>query len=331
MNRFEYAAPESVAEVLGLLEDRWDTRVLAGGTDLIHEIRHGIESPSRLVSIRRVASLLAIREEPGCVVLGAAVPVAELERSSLVRSRFPLLAQAAAEAASPQLRNMGTVVGNVCQRPRCWYYRNPEVPCLRKGGKRCYAVKGENKYHAVLGGGPCHIVCPSDLAPALMALDATLTLSGANGSGQGKERIVAMEEFFVGPRENPHRENILRPRELITEIRLPSSPTGTARCVFLKARERKVWDFALASVAVCLQLEGELVRSASVVLGGVAPNPWRSEAAQDALEGQTLNDTLYDKVAEAAVMECRPMRDNAYKVDLIRSLVKRALTRLADQ
>ena len=337
MNRFEYIAADSVEQAIAFLGEDWQSRILAGGTDLMHEIRHGIIAPARLVNIKGIPTLnTAIREENGSVVISALARLSELEQSALVRERLPLLAQAAAAAASPQLRNMGTIAGNICQRPRCWYYRHPEFPCLRKEGKRCFAVAGENRYHAVLGGGPCHIVCPSDMAPALVALDAQLRIAG-NDSKKGKiERVVAIQDFFVGPRENLYRENILEPHELITEIRVlnadPENRPGdrsAIHAIFLKVRERNSWDFALASVAARLTFEGGVVRSSRIVFGGVAPVPWRSALAEKAIQGRTLEQSTCKEASDAAVSACRPMRGNAYKVDIIRNLVAKALASAA--
>jgi xanthine dehydrogenase YagS FAD-binding subunit len=265
-----------------------------------------------------------IEERGGAIEIGALVSLSDLETSGIIREKLPLLAEAAGEAASPQLRNMGTVAGNILQRPRCWYYRDAKVPCLRKGGERCYAVAGDNRYHAILGGGPCHIVCPSDLAPALTALGGEAVVVGAE-NGKTAESTVPLTELFVGPKDNPHRENILAPGQVVRAVRVPV-PAAGARGVFLKAAERRVWDFALSSVAAQLVLEGDgTVTSASIVLGGVAPNPWVSREAAEAITGGPLSDERCQAAAEAAVGPARPMRHNAYKVELTRNLVRRAL------
>jgi len=219
---------------------------------------------------------------------------------------------------------MATVVGNICQRPRCWYYRHPEFPCLRKGGDRCYAANGENRYHAILGGGPCHIVCPSDLAPALMSLNARLEIASPDG-----RRETAIGDFFVGPRDDPHRENVLEPNELITTVIVPQPAVGS-RGIFEKARERKAFDFALASVSAVVTVSDSTITAASVVLGGVAPNPWRSAEAEETLVGARIDDRLPMRAADAAIASARPLRDNGYKVTLTRNLVAGALSRLFD-
>jgi xanthine dehydrogenase YagS FAD-binding subunit len=324
MKRFEHVNAGSVAQALELLGNDWATRIVAGGTDLLHEMKKGIEAPERLVNIKTIPGLDRIEESDGAIVIGALATMDDLEHDELIRTKAPLLAQAAGEAASPQLRNMATVVGNMLQRPRCWYYRDAGTHCLRKGGERCFAVSGDNRFHAIFGGGPCHIVCPSDLAPALQALWAVVVIAGVNG-----ERRVPLAEFFRTPKQDPHRENALEPGELVTEIRVPIPQAG-GRGVFLKARERRVWDFALASVAAQVRFDDEgKVGAADVVLGGVAPNPWPSREAADMILGERLSEELCARAADAAVAMARPMRDNGYKADLTRGLIKRALGSLA--
>ena len=274
MNRFEHVNAESIEEVFAHLNDRWDTRIIAGGTDLLHEMKSGIIRPGRLVNIKPIPNLGGVRESGPDLVIGALCTLDEMENNTSIREKFPALRLAVQEAASPRLRNMATAAGNICQRPRCWYYRHPEIPCLRKGGRRCYAVRGENAYHAIFGGGPCHIVCPSDLAQALVALDASLKIRNPEG-----ERVLSLENFFVGPKQDPHRENKLKANELITEICIPLPKQGN-RSIYLKARERRTWDFALAGVAVSLVTHGDTITNARIVFGGVAPNPWRSEDSE---------------------------------------------------
>jgi xanthine dehydrogenase YagS FAD-binding subunit len=324
MRAFEHRSATTVEEALSFLGRDGKGQIIAGGTDLLGEMKRGIIAPERLVDIKPIPGLGAIEDahEDG-LRIGATARLAALCESDLVRRRTPLLAQAARAAASPQLRNMGTLAGNLCQRPRCWYYRG-DFPCLRKGGRRCFAVSGDNRYHAILGGGPCHIVHPSDTAPALLALDAELDIAGPD-----ETRHVPLRSFFVGPQTDPHRENLLEPDELITQIRVPA-PAAGARGIYLKLRERQVWAFALVSVAVQLTMEDHRCREARIVLGGVAPVPWRSEAAENAIEGTAVDVRDRDRAAAAAVAEARPLRDNAYKVTLARNLVAQALAAVTD-
>jgi xanthine dehydrogenase YagS FAD-binding subunit len=322
MRRFEHVSVTSLEEAFSFMKDGWDTRIIAGGTDLLGEMKQETENPSRLIDIKGVASLKGISEKNGALRIGGLVTLDELEKNELIRKKSPLLRQAVYEAASPQLRNTGTIAGNICQRPRCWYYRSSQFPCLRKGGKRCFAAGGENEYHAVFGGGPCHIVCPSDLAPALMALDATITIAGPNGS-----REAALDDFFVGPKVDPHRENTLTPQEIITEVLIPAQKDGR-RSIFIKVRERQSWDFALASIALVLDIDEDKIVSAGLVLGGVAPNPWRASEAEEMLAGAALDNLKPSEIAAAVIAKARPLKGNRYKVDLSENLVKRALRTL---
>ncbi|MCP4664555.1 MAG: xanthine dehydrogenase family protein subunit M [bacterium] len=294
----------------------------AGGTDLLGCLRDGALSARTVVSISRLDELRGIRERPdGGLGIGALTTITEVAESPLIGERYPGLAQAAGEVASPQLRNQGTLGGNLCQRPRCWYFRG-DFDCAKKGGDRCYAVDGENRYHAVFGGGPCYIVHPSDTAPALVALGAAIRVAGAGG-----DRAVALESFFVLPADELSRENILEPGEMVTEILLPS-PAGEMRSSYRKVRERGSWDFALASVALAVRFRGRRVAEARVVLGGVAPMPWRSEAAEAAIVGRRLGAKTAARAASAAVRDAEPLEQNGFKVPLVRGIVEESLLAL---
>ena len=231
----------------------------------------------------------------------------------------PALAQAAEVIGSPQIRHAGTIGGNLCQRPRCWYYRNEHIVCLKKGGDRCYAAGGENKYNAILGGGPSYIVHPSDTATALVALGASVTIAGPNGM-----RNVPLEQFFILPTQNVTRENILKPDEIVTAILVPTSPLA-ARSVYLKFREKMSMDWAMAACAVSLTTSNGVVTDSRIVLGGVAPIPWRVPKAEAALKGQAVNADTLRAVAEAALDGAVPLAQNGYKVPLTKTLVRRAI------
>lgn len=296
--------------------------VHAGGTDLLGCLRDGVLGAGTLVSLAGLAELRGIREEGGKLRLGALATVAEVAAQGVVRRLLPGLAQAAAAVGSPQLRHQGTVGGNLCQKPRCWYYRGP-FHCLRKGGDTCYAVAGDNRYHAIFGGDSCFYVHPSDLAPMLVALGALARLAGPAGG-----RVVPLEKFYVLPEEDFTRETVLQPGELLTEVVVPLPPAGT-RTAYRKVGPRAAWDFALAGVAVALAGEGGKVRTAQVVLAGVAPVPWRATAAEKLLADQPLTPAVAARAGEAAAVGAAPLAGNAYKVELVRQLVREALLALA--
>jgi xanthine dehydrogenase YagS FAD-binding subunit len=230
-----------------------------------------------------------------------------------------ILSDAAAEAASPQIRNAGTIGGNICQRPFCWYFRSASFNCLRKGGQICYSVTSDGRFHAILGGGPSYIVHPSDTAPALVALNARITIAGPAG-----EKTVPLEKFFVLPAVDFTRENILKPGEIVTEIFVPEPKAGS-KGFYHKVRERQAWDHAIVSVATVVQSSSGTVREARVVLGGVAPIPWRAPKAEAFLRGKKLDQAAAEKAGEIALEGAQPLKDNGYKVGMAKALVQRGL------
>ena len=321
MEGFAYAQPGTLREAFPLLTNK-KGKLVAGGTDLLGEMQDGIVAPSLLVSLERISGLKTMREEKNVLRIGAMVTLAELESDKIVAEQYPLLTAAASEVAIPQLRAQATVGGNLCQRPRCWYYRG-EFNCLKKGGSICYAQDGENQYHAIFGGGPCHIVHPSDMAVALMAMGASARIIGPRG-----EKTVPLEKFYVLPQVDVKRETILGPGEILVEIRVPK-PAPDAGGVFRKMRERGAWDFALVSVAAYALRKDKVVQEARIVLGGVAPIPWRAVRAEQALKGKTLTGPVMRLAGEAAVTDARPLSKNEYKITLTRNLVRQALATLA--
>jgi xanthine dehydrogenase YagS FAD-binding subunit len=323
MRSFEHVNASDIQTAIALLREP-HTEAIAGGTDLLGELKARLRSPKRLVNIKTLSELHEIGYSPQMGLrIGALVTLAQIEQHPAIRERFSLLAQAASSAATPQLRNMGTVGGNLCQKPRCWYYRNKLFHCWLKGGDTCFAEDGENKYHAILGADRCHAVHPSDLAPALMALDATIRVVGPDLDGE-----ISLAELYTKPTESHRQMTILGPGELITEIRVPT-PKGDSRGVYLKAMERQSWSFALVSVAAHLRREGDHIADARIVLGGVAAIPWRAKDSEKILIGQRFSEELAERAAEAAVAGAQPLRYNAYKVKLAQALVKRALGVLA--
>jgi xanthine dehydrogenase YagS FAD-binding subunit len=274
------------------------------------------------VSISGLKELAGIRETAdGGLRIGALTTITHVAASAVVKERYAGLAQAAEAVASPQLRNQGTIGGNLCQKPRCWYYRG-EFNCLRKGGEQCFAVSGENQYHCILGGGPCFIVHPSDTAPALVALEASVRIAGPKGT-----RRVPVESFHVLPGVDARKDTVLGPGEIVTEIVLP--PSRGARSSYRKVRDRAAWDFALAGAALAIQLSGGVVSSARVVLSGAAPIPWRSKEAEQVLIGQKVDGTAASKAAEAALKDAQPLAQNGYKVPMFRALLEEELVAIS--
>lgn len=319
---FEYVRPGSVREALE--HSAADGAVLhAGGTDVLGCLRDGVYSAKKLVAIGELDELRGVAAtRDGGLRIGALTTLAEVAADPVIAERYAALARGAASAASPQLRNQGTIGGNICQRPRCWYFRG-DFHCLRKGGDRCFAVAGENQYHCIFGGDRCYIVHPSDTAPNLVALGANFRLVSRRGS-----RTVPAESFFVPPAEDVHCENVLEPGELLSEILLPPPPSDL-RSTYRKSRARGVWDFALAGVAAALEVSDGQVRRASLVLSGVAPIPWRVTDAERALTGSSLSGDVISRAAAACVANAMPMPRNGYKVPLVRGLVQETLESLA--
>lgn len=331
MKAFEWASPTTINEAVQLLKSAPATtdideaaRPIAGGQDLLTTMKDYSTRPSRVVNLKGIRGLDRIQgNAKSGVTIGALVTLSQLEEDPLVRASFPGLAEAAHSIATPQIRNLGTVGGNLCQRPRCWYFRLEEVICLKKGGSECYAAKGENKYNAIFGGGPSYIVHPSDLAPMLVALGASVSVVGADG-----KRVIPIDKFFTLPSEgNIRRENVLKNEDIITQIQVPASPVA-ARSTYLKFKERESMDFALASVAAAVQLSAnKSIAQARVVLGGVAPIPWRAPQAEQFLMGKTLSRDVLAEAARLALQGAQPLEKNAYKVPLAQTLVRRALTK----
>ena len=310
---FAIEHPRSLAEAAALLAKLGpDAHVLAGGTDVVPLLRDGLLAPSALVSLRRVGGLDGISAAGG-VRLGARVTLQQLASDPQLARVAQVLARACDSAATPQVRNMATIGGNLLQRPRCWYFRGA-FDCLKKGGDRCFAVEGESAYHAVVTKGPCHIVHPSDPASALVALDARIHLVGVKGP-----RTLPLADFFAGPEVDVRRENVLGPAELIEAVSFV--PLAAAdRGAFFKVGRRADFTFATVNVAVVLRN-----REARIVLGGVAPIPWRATAAEAVLAGKSLTPALARAAAQAALADAKPLKHNAYKVPLAQALIERAL------
>jgi xanthine dehydrogenase YagS FAD-binding subunit len=323
MNRFELIAPSDPAQAAELAA-RPGHAALAGGVDLLDLMKQKVSSPATLVNLKGLKGLDTIESDgAGGLRIGTLVKLHAIAANDDIRERHAAIADAAGEAATPQIRNIATAGGNLLQRPRCWYFRNPDVHCLKKGGKQCYAVGGLNRYHAILGGGPSFIVHPSNLAPALIAFGASVRLIGPAG-----ERMVELERFFILPKTDVTRENILRPGEILTAIEIPP-PAHGARSAYLEAREKQSFDWPLVSAAAVLVIEAQIVRDARIVMGAVAPVPWRAPAAEKVLIGARITPDGADRAAEIALAGAAPLPQNGYKIPMAKAIVRRAILRAA--
>ena len=325
MRSFAFVEPTSLDEVIRLLAaGQCQAHLIAGGSDLLGELKDDVVSYECLVSLAGVEELRHIQEEGGGLRLGALVTVAQLEYDPHLQGPYHILAEAARSVATPEIRNQGTLGGNLCQRPRCLYYRNALTPCLKKGGADCPALESPYQaYLSIMGGHGCYSVHASDLAPPLMALGGQVSLAGPSGV-----RALPLEQFFAGPEQDVRRENVLAADEVLTAVTLPAALPGW-QGTYLKARERTAGDFPLVSVAVGYALDAGLIRQARLVLGAVAPVPWRSPAAEAVLEEQRPSPALAGRAAAAALASSQPLAHNAFKVEIGRALVERAIMAVA--
>ena len=299
--------------------------LIAGGTDLLDEIKEGVERPDKLINLIELVAMQGIALKSFGLEIGTGTTLAEIVSHADIVRDYAALSQAAESVATPQIRNVGTLGGNLCQRPRCWYYRSINFDCRKKGGSTCYAQVGENKFHAILGGSDCVIVHPSDMAVALISLNASITLTSAIDS-----RTLAMEDFFAGPDLDIMAENVLAPGEIVTSVTVPAT-TANAKSIFLKAKERQGMDFASSSVAVAMEVSGGTISSVRVTLGGVAPIPWRALAAESVLLDKSLACVDLKEVGEAAVHRAKALEHNGYKVRLTAGLTRRAVETLLSE
>ncbi|MGH9347011.1 MAG: FAD binding domain-containing protein [Vicinamibacterales bacterium] len=321
MKAFAYVNAASEREALAALDtERGRVLPLAGGMDLVGLMKNYVAQPDRVVNIKNLDRAIAVSASGARI--GAAATLAEIVEHAALSKAYPALVTAAEDVGTPQIRNAGTIGGNIVQRPRCWYFRNEEFHCLKKGGPRCFAVDGENQYHAIFGGGPCHIVHPSSLAVPLIAYGARFRVIGSGG-----EREVDAGEFFQLPADNLMGETVLRPNELLTHVMLPSPATVKAATYEVRFKQSHDWPLAIASAA--LTMEGDRVRSARVVMGAVAPIPWRVPSAEQALAGRTITEAVATEAAGAAVAGATAMSQNGYKIQVARTAVKRAILRAA--
>jgi len=333
MERFELAIPSTVTEAIDLLPAKWEddggreAMPLAGGQDLITVLKEGLHAPDRLVHLKALEDFAGMKGLPsGGFIIGAMSKVAAIATDPRIRTAWRALAEAAETVGSPQIRNQATLGGNLCQRPRCWYFRSSDAPCLKKGGYECFAYGGKNKYNAIFGGGPSYIVHPSDIAPALQMLGAEVKTQSGSGS-----RVIAMSDLYTLPADSDvTRETILGPDELIESVSLPALPEGM-RTTYVKAQERGSFDFALSAVALGLRLRGDEIAECRIVLGSVAPTPWRAQAAEELAVGMKNGPKAWASIAERALEGAEPLSENAYKIPLTAGLVEKAFKRLSTE
>ncbi len=326
MRTFSNAMPRDLKDAVAVAQRaRGAGQVVAfagGGSDVLGQMKDRVVTPDVLVYLKTIKGLDTIAERGDGVAIGGLTTLDVLAEHELIRRQYEAIAEAADTVATPQIRNVATVAGNVCQRPWCWYYRNG-FKCLKSGGTTCFSVTGENEFHAIFGGGPSYIVHPSDLAPTLVAFESRFRIVGPAG-----ERMVPAADFFTLPKDNPARENILKDDEVLASIHLPRPAAGT-KSTYFKVMDREAWTHAVVSAAVVLQVSGGVCSKARIVLGGVAPIPWRVPAAEQLLVGQRLSPQLAQQVAEAAVAGARPLAKNGYKVTMTRAMVRRVIESFA--
>ena len=325
MKSFELYEPTSVQQAVGILTKQGPkAKVLAGGSDLVAGVMKdwvqgkGMPLPDALVDLTTIPQLHGIKVDKAGATIGATTTLTEIVESKDLTEHFPLLTQAAHSIASPLIRNFGTLGGNLNQRPRCWFMRGEEFHCYKKGGDFCYSVSGDNRYHAIIGGELCYIVHPSDTATALLALNAKAKIAGPAG-----ERTIPFDDYFTGPRADVLRENVLKPNELLVEVFIPTPAPGTKQA-WAKLKNRQVYDFAVVAVAAAFTTQGDTWKDGRVVLGGVAPVPYRATVIEDQLKGKNIKSSI--KQAAAAIRTvARPMSQNAYKVDVAQNMVERTI------
>lgn len=317
MIAFEWTNASSIDDAISQLNQKAIPK--AGGIDLMDRLKEGLDAPSRLVNIRTISGLDYVKQESGWLRIGPMVTLATIAEHPVIRQRYAVLADAVLKAATPQIRNMATVGGNLLQRPRCWYFRNEQFHCRRKGGDECFALNGENEYHAIFDNEICAIVHPSAAACALTALRAQVEVKSKNGT-----REIALDDLFVRPETDVTREHVLNPGELLTEIRVPA-PSDATRSAYSKVGQKESFDWPLVEVAVVLETRAGVVSEASIVLGAAAPVPWRATVAEKTLAGKPLNEQSAREAATAAVQGATPLSQNAYKVPMFEAVVRRTI------
>jgi len=324
MRPFEYLSPNSRSQAISLLGSTWGSNeILAGGTDLLALMKDDVLAPQRLINIKDIKDLRGVSSDADGIRVGALTTLGDLADDENVKKNYPALAEALLEAASPQIRNLATLGGNLCQRPRCWYFRNGLGLLPKDEAGKELVSEGENRYHAILGNeGPAKFVSPSTIVPILVAYGAKIRLQGPEG-----KRELPLERFYVTPKNEGEREHDLRPNEIVTEVMVPAATN--VKAAHYEIRQKEAFDWPLALAGVALKMRGSNVASARIVLGYVAPVPWPSPEAEKALAGQPINKETAQKAAAAALANAKPLSHNAYKVKLARVAVTRAIMKAA--
>jgi len=320
---YDATTVKEAVDLLGKYSGR-TVKVVGGGSDIVGGVMKdwvqgkGMPLPEVLIDITTIKDIVGIKTDGGGTTIGAATTLSDIIDNKDLVSKLPVLTNAALSVASPLIRNFGTLGGNINQRPRCWFFRGEDFNCYKKGGDFCYAVTGDNRYHAIIGGELCYIVHPSDTSTALLALGASAKIAGTGG-----ERTVAFDDYFTGPRVDVLRENVLKPNEFMTHVTIPNPASGT-KFGWTKLKDRQVYDFALISVAAVFTVSGGNWQDGRITVGGVSPVPYRAKVVEDFLKGKDIKATAKQAAAQIRTV-ARPMSLNSYKVDLAQGLIERTI------
>lgn len=321
MKKFQHKNPKSIDEALALLtENKSKAKVIAGGSDLLKMMKEELETPDIVINLKSISGLSYIKEKRNGVAIGPLTTLNEVALNKKIQNFFPLLVEAIGKIGTPQIRNAATIGGSLCQRPRCYYFRGP-YDCYRKGGNQCFAVDGDNRYHAIFSPGDCFIINPSDTATALTALNASAKISSVKAS-----RSLSLDKFFIGPDVNITKENVLNEGEFLSEVWIPKY--NKAHGAFFKISKRKAWDFAIISLAIHGEVKKGVCKKAKIILGGVSPIPWRAKRAEQWIIGRTINEINAAKAAKMAMSDSKPLSMNQYKTEMSENLIKKGVLQL---
>lgn len=326
MKTFANKNPQTLEQAVSILQqtrkDGQTPSVAGGGSDLLGMVKEFLVKPDVLINLKTIKGMDQVAPAADGANIGGLITLDTLGRHPLIRTKYTVLAEAAETVATPQIRNVGTLAGNVCQRPWCWYFRNG-FPCLKNGGDTCFSIVGDNRFHAIFGGGPSYIVHPSDTAPALVALEARFRIVGPSG-----ERVVPAADFFVLPQKDATKENVLAADEVLAGVQLAPAHAGR-RSTYNKVLDREAWTHAVVSAAVVLDMENDICQRARLVLGGVAPIPWRLPDVERLLTGKRITPELAAKAGDEAIVGAQKLSKNAYKLPMTKALVRRTVLSLA--